>query len=101
MGDDTGVLHEHKQELFTPQDKREDYGDSKSKRLTKKAEHLVWCHFNGFNYLRFFQLLLTHRCAFDGIISLFSSSGLIACVHRPLYIEVSSINGGKSDQKID
>ena len=41
MGDETGVLHEHKQEVFMPQDKREGYGDSQRTRLTKKAEEAL------------------------------------------------------------
>jgi len=35
MGDDTGVIQEHKREKLTKKDKRDGYGDSQSKRLTK------------------------------------------------------------------
>jgi hypothetical protein len=41
MGDDTGILHEHKREPFTPQDKKEGYSDLQCKRLTKKAEEAL------------------------------------------------------------
>jgi hypothetical protein len=41
MGDDTGVLHEHKREPFMPQDKMEGYSHSQCKRLTKKAEEAL------------------------------------------------------------
>ena len=41
MGDDIGVLHEHKREPFTPQDKGKGYSDSQCKRLTKKAEEAL------------------------------------------------------------
>ena len=35
MEDDTGVIQEHKREKLTKKDKKEGYGDSQSKRLTK------------------------------------------------------------------
>jgi len=41
MGDDTGVLHEHKREPLKPRDKQEGYSDSQRKRLTKKAEEAL------------------------------------------------------------
>jgi hypothetical protein len=41
MGDNTGVIHEHKREPFLPRDKTEGYGASQSQRLTKKAEEAL------------------------------------------------------------
>ena len=37
MEDDTGVIQEHKREKLTKKDKKDGYGDSQSKRLTKMA----------------------------------------------------------------
>jgi len=37
MEDDTGVIHEHKRLKLTKKDKKDGYGDSQSKRLTKMA----------------------------------------------------------------
>jgi hypothetical protein len=41
MGDDTGVLHEHKREPFTPRDQQEGYSDSQRNRLTAKAKEAL------------------------------------------------------------
>jgi hypothetical protein len=41
MGDNTGVIHEHKREPFTLQDKQEGYSSSQHQRLTKKAEEAL------------------------------------------------------------
>ena len=41
MGDDTRVLHEHPQEQFTLQDKREGDSNSQHKKLMKKAEEAL------------------------------------------------------------
>jgi hypothetical protein len=41
MGDDTGVIHEHKRDPFTLKDKREGYSNSQHQRLTKKAEEAL------------------------------------------------------------
>lgn len=38
MGDNTGVLHEHKRVPFKSRDKKEGYSASQCKRLTKRAE---------------------------------------------------------------
>ena len=41
MGDNTGVIHEHKWEPIKPQDKKEGYSDSQRELLTKKAEEAL------------------------------------------------------------
>jgi hypothetical protein len=41
MGDNTGVIHEHKREPFKQQDREEGYSASQRNRLTRKAEEAL------------------------------------------------------------